>query len=403
MHLKSIVRLALVLGLTTGSAPMFHGAAAASETVETKAYFLHIEGRALPLKQALVNGVNVLGGAVISLSLPVNISGYTKAGLNTLQLDYVSDPKSNLTVIVEKRTPGPKTEEIAKIAVTADDSKGAVKTSSVSFNLPADGGTAVVGELSDADKEAIGKEFDRYYQALASAKADQLKALYRQSLTEHRKLSPESARFFENVLAREVAILKNKDLKLPPINREGLAFKVEGDIVKLFRQDNKPLIESNEINALVDPIMIEVGTTGKDKNGRPLKSAKPSKPKNGKRNLDAAPETAKQIFGPIEKDIEIPSSAFKPDGASAPAAPLEVKDKDGNVLAQEIKITDHSAVYDGSASSGIVEISNTAPVATLPVKTDVKERLVRFNLYFKPSKPDNSGKRVWTISLPPNA
>ena len=34
--------------------------------------------------------------------------------------------------------------------------------------------------------------------------------------------------------------------------------------------------------------------------------------------------------------------------------------------------------------------------------TSVKERLVRFNLYFRPSKPDRSGKRVWIISLPPN-
>jgi len=367
---------------------MFQCAAVAGETPETKAYFLHIDGRALPLKQALVNGVNVLGGAVVSLSLPVNISGYTRAGLNTLQVDYVSHPTSNLTVVVEKRTPGPKTEEIAKIAVSADDSKGALKSSSVSFNLPADGGTASVGELSSADKEAIGKEFDRYYKALASAKADQLRSLYRQSLTEQRKLSPESARFFENVIAREVMILKNKELKLSPIDKDGLAFKVEGDIVKLYRQNNKPLIESNEIAARIDPLMVEVGSSAKNKSAKSVKSIKPAEPADS-----------------TNKDIEIPATAFQPDGASRAPAPLEVTDKSGNIFAHEIPIGKTATVFDGAAGS-ITELGNTEPAiqsqSDLPVKTDVKERLVRFNLYFKPSKPDTSGKRVWVISLPPN-
>jgi len=392
MHLKSIIRLALVLNLTTQAAPMFQCAATAAESSETRAYFLHIEGRALPLKQALVNGVNVLGGAVISLSLPVNISGYTRAGLNTLQLDYVSDPKSNLTVVVEKRTPGPKTEEIAKIAVSADDSKGTLKSSAVSFNLPADGGTASVGELSEADKDAIGKEFDRYYKALASAKAEQLRALYRQSLTEQRKLSPESARFFENVLAREVTILKNKDLKLSPMDKDGLAFKVEGDIVKLYRQNNKPLIESNEIAARIDPLMVEVGKAKK------AKSAKATKTVKSAQHVD--PAVLAETGDRSEKDIEIPSTAFQPNGATK-AAPVEVTDKDGNVFAREISVGKAYTVFDGySADKQLGDV--TAIQQDLPVHTDVKERLVRFNLYFKPSKPDNSGKRVWVISLPPN-
>jgi hypothetical protein len=352
---------------------------ASSQAGEVKAYFLHIDGRALPLKQVLVNGTNVLGGSVISLSLPLNISGYTKAGLNTLQIEYISDPKSNLTVVVEKRTPGPKTEEIAKLAIAADDSKTAVKSTVVSFNLPADGGVASVGELKDVDKAAISEQFEHYYKALCSAKADQVRALYRQSLADERKLSPESARFFENVIAREVAILKNKDLRLEAFNQEGLVFKVEGDIVKLYRQDSKPLVESNEVDARIDPLMIEVGQ---------------DKPTAGKK---AGPK-ARALKANKDKVIEIPSSEFKPEAKASESKMAEVKTGDGTVIAKEITIEDSGPVFDGASSAK----TDNAEAFKSPVKTAVKERLVRFNLYFKPSKPDSAGKRVWIISLPPN-
>jgi len=386
MYRKPLISLAFLVAL---AAPVFSCMAAETSAVpgtvqpagvpaEVKAYFLHIDGRALPLRQALVNGVNVLGGAVISLTLPLNISGYTKAGLNNLVLDYTSDPKSNLTVRVEKRTPGPKTEEIAKIEIPAGDSQGSAKTRAISFNLPADGGVASVGDLNDADKAAIKEQFERYYKALASAKADQVRSLYRQSLSDERKLSPESARFFDNVIAREVAILKNRDLKLSPINNDGLAFKVEGDIVKLYRQDNKPLVESNEVDAQIDPLMIEVGT-GKSKSGKKTAAISSSSQRTHK-----------------AKDIEVQADAFKPADKKPESKEPEPKENQLVEVAREIPLEDDGKVFDGSAAP-----KPPAPDQP-PVRTAVKERLVRFNLYFKPSKPDSAGKRAWAISLPPN-
>jgi hypothetical protein len=378
---------------------------AADNPAPVKAYFLHIDGRALPVKQVLVNGVNVLGGAVVSLSLPVNISGYTKAGLNTLQVDYVSDPKSNLLVSVEKRTPGPKSEELAKIATTVEASNE-VKSATISFNLPEDGGAASVGALNDLDRASINEEFEHYYQALASAKADQVRGLYKQSLSEERKLSPENAHFFDNVLTREVQILKNKDLKLQPLNRDGLAYKVEGDVVKLYRHDARPLIESNEVVAKIAPILIEVGGKGQS----PVKAA------------------STDNVGDKDKDIEIPSEAFT-SGEKQGGKLLEVRGSDGSVLATEIPVKAEAPtekiekpLFDGSLPAvsdspqdlpkkntkkpSKKESEKQAKLARAEAensaKTAVKERLVRFNLYFKPSKADSSGKRSWAVSLPPN-
>jgi hypothetical protein len=240
--------------------------------------------------------------------------------------------------------------------------------------LPADGGLAGVGELSDADKAAIKELFDHYYKALASAKADQVRALYSKSLADERKLSPENARFFDNVIAREVAVLKNKELKLNPVNDDGLVFRVEGDAVKLYRQDSKPLVESNEVDANIAPLMIEVGTE-KSKPGKKAKAATGA------------------VRTPAHKDIEIKSSDFKAADVKDAVKPETAKNNDTPEVATEIPIDDSGQVFDGS-NPAKQSVSNE-----LPVKTAVKERLVRFNLYFKPSKPDSSGKRSWTISL----
>ena len=225
-----------------------------------------------------------------------------------MQLEYISDPKSNLMATIEKRTPGPHIEDLAKIEAAAEDSKEQ-KSKSVSFNLPADGGAASVSELSDSDKTAISNEFERYYQALSSARADQVRALYKTSLNEERKLSPESARFFDNVLTREVSILKNKDLKMNALSKDGLAFKVEGDLVKLYRQDSKPLIESNEVDARIDPLMIEVGpeqTKSKSNQSRTDKNKSDRAKVKNKIDKSQA-ETVSST-----KAIEIPTTAFKP-------------------------------------------------------------------------------------------
>jgi hypothetical protein len=228
------------------------------EKQDLSGYFLSFDGRALPVKQAAINGQPILSAPIVSLTLPVNVSGYVKPGLNELTVDFTSDPKVAMNIVIEKRTPGPKKEELAKLSLAANQSNGAPQTQKISFNLPKDASVSAISELSEADKKAIEKQLQNYWTALSERKAEKLRALYRDSLEGERKLCPENASFFDKILNKEASVIRNQNIKLDPVDTTGLSYKVEGDKVKLYREDKKPLVSSNEVDVQIDPVMIEV-------------------------------------------------------------------------------------------------------------------------------------------------
>ncbi len=238
-------------------------ATSAVEKRELTGYFLTFNGRALPVKQASINGAGILTAPIISLTLPVNISGFVRPGLNELAVEYISDAKTPMNLLVEKRTAGPKKEELAKLVLPADQSSRAMTTKKISFSLPSDQVTSKIEKLSDDDKKSIEQELQNYWNALSEHKGERLKAIYKDSLDDERKLCPESASFFDKILVREASVLRNPAIKLEPLDTTGLNFKVEGDRVKLYREDKKPLLVSNEVDVQTEPVMVEVQGKGK--------------------------------------------------------------------------------------------------------------------------------------------
>ncbi len=105
---------------------------------ELSGYFISFNGSARSVSSAKLNGQNVLSAPIVTLTLPVNISGYLVPGANELVLDYISNPKDAMTVLIEKRTVGPKKEEVAKVVLAANESNGAAAKKTISFNLPKD-------------------------------------------------------------------------------------------------------------------------------------------------------------------------------------------------------------------------------------------------------------------------
>lgn len=225
---------------------------------ELSGYFISFNGSARSVSQAKLNGQNVLSAPIVTLTLPVNISGYLVPGANELVLDYISNPKDAMTILIEKRTVGPKKEEVAKVVLAANETNGAAAKKTISFNLPKDKPSKAIKSLSDDDKKAIEKELQNYWTALNERKPDKLRAIYRDSLEDERKLSPESAAYFDKILNREASLLRNPGIKLAPLEPTGLTFKIEGDAVKLYREDKKPLLTSNEVDVQIEPVMIEV-------------------------------------------------------------------------------------------------------------------------------------------------
>jgi len=347
--------------------------AASTTKTESKAYVLRLSGIALPLKSATMGGVNLLGGPILSLTLPVNISGYVKPGLNQLELEYISDPKSDFTIVIEKRTPGPKTEEIAKITVPANDSKGVLAKKTLSFNIAKGEETKTITELTDADKRAILTQFETYYNTLKEHKSEKLKQLYKPCLETERKLVPETTRFFEKVVNREAQKVRNPNIELPALDKEGLAFKIEGDKVRLYRENNKALLLSNEIEVAPSSVMFEVQPATPAKSSAKAKTTKSKE--SGKKSANKAEQTKEQLTQVVAEETS--------DGGTKISAPNE----------KEMQVI--------SGVHGVDQVvTPTTPAPTAP-KSLIKENLVRFNLYFM---KDESGESEggWTLAIPPN-
>lgn len=347
--------------------------AASTTKTESKAYVLRLSGIALPLKSATMGGVNLLGGPILSLTLPVNISGYVKPGLNQLELEYISDPKSDFTIVIEKRTPGPKTEEIAKITVPANDSKGVLAKKTLSFNIAKGEETKTITELTDADKKAILTQFETYYNTLKEHKSEKLKQLYKPCLETERKLVPETTRFFEKVVNREAQKVRNPNIELPALDKEGLAFKIEGDKVRLYRENNKALLLSNEIEVAPSSVMFEVQPATPAKSSAKAKTTKSKE--SGKKSANKAEQTKEQLTQVVAEETS--------DGGTKISAPNE----------KEMQVI--------SGVHGVDQVVTPATPAPTAPKSLIKENLVRFNLYFM---KDESGESEggWTLAIPPN-
>lgn len=219
-------------------------------------YFVLIDGKALPLKNVMVNGNNVLGGSVVTLGLPINITSSVRAGLNKMTLECITDPKIDLVARVEKRLEGPKKEEVGRIVVKAGEGAGKPIQREVSFNVATATNLKPV-ELTDSDKTDIEKLIESYYSALDKKNAGELRRLYAGALKVGKKVFPESAVLFEKRLDKEVKLLKNPSLKMKPYLKAELNFKVDGDRVWLTRKDGQPLMESNEIETTSDSFFSE--------------------------------------------------------------------------------------------------------------------------------------------------
>lgn len=348
---------------------------ATSSKIDSKAYVLRISGIALPLKSATMGGVNLLGGPILSLTLPVNISGYVKPGLNNLELEYISDPKSDFTIVIERRTPGPKTEELAKITVPANDSKGVLAKKTLSFNIAKGEETKTITELTEADKKAILSQFETYYNTLKEHKSEKLRQLYKPCLETERKLVPETTKFFEKVVNREAQKVRNPNIELPAIDKEGLAFKIEGDKVRLYRENNKALLLSNEIEVPPSSVMFEVQPAVPAKTETKTKSVK-SKTKEVSKKSDKKAVLDKEHVTQVVAEETT-------DSGSKISAPNE----------KEMQVISGVHGVDGTAAE-------TKPAPATP-KSLIKENLVRFNLYFMKDE-SGEGEGGWTLAIPPN-
>lgn len=224
-------------------------------------YFLILEGRGMPVKQVILNGTNVLGGSVLSVKMPINVTDEIVKGLNELEVDFVSDTKVGLTTRIERRTEGPKVTEVVKLSSKAGESDGKLLHKTLSFNLSKAPYKEKELKVTDDDKKVILSKVQEYYEALKGKDAGKLRDIYSKALKKEGKICPENADYFNKVLKKEIALLRRDTVTMSPFSTDDVMLEVEENVVKVLRKDRKPLMQSNEIELEVEPLLTEVGET----------------------------------------------------------------------------------------------------------------------------------------------
>ncbi len=222
-------------------------------------YFLVIEGRGMPIKQIVVNKTNVLGGSALYMTTPINITEEVKKGANELEVDFVSDAKEGITTRIERRQDGPKIKEIVRVTAAANESKGEVSHKSVSFNVESEPVKISKVELSEQDKQDILSLVQSYYDTLKNKNTGKLKDLYSNAMKQENRICPEHVNYFGKALKKEITLLKKDKVEMQPFSINDVMLEVEQDHVKVLRKDRKPLMQSNEIEIEVEPLLTEVG------------------------------------------------------------------------------------------------------------------------------------------------
>ncbi|MBX9667836.1 MAG: hypothetical protein K2X93_09475 [Candidatus Obscuribacterales bacterium] len=221
-------------------------------------YFLHVNGKGMPVKHVLINGVNVLGGSVISLTMPINITKALKSGLNDMKVKFVSHDKEGLITIVERRKDGPEKHEVLRMALEPNASNGAEVEKELVFNVDPAPEPPEKIELTQDDRQKLFGLVESYYAALKKKNPSKLRALYQPALTQEKRIFPEGADFFSKVLEKEIVLLKRKDVKMGSFDSNEIMLEQEGDKIKALRKDRKPMMESNEVDVNVDTMLAEV-------------------------------------------------------------------------------------------------------------------------------------------------
>ncbi|MCA9801197.1 MAG: hypothetical protein KC777_04390 [Cyanobacteria bacterium HKST-UBA02] len=215
---------------------------------EKERYMLCLSGRCKSIQEVRLNEFEVLGGPVLSVLVPLDVSKKVRAGLNTLKVRCRPDPdpRESLRVVLERRAPGPKKEKVASLTMSAREGEEKSLESEVAFNIVGDSaledGAGI--KLVDSDRQAIRSLVDDYLKAVREHDIARLRKLFAPALKEESRYRPESADYYKSSLNNEIAFLSRGELDCPESGE--LELTADGDRVIASRKDAKPFYRSSE-------------------------------------------------------------------------------------------------------------------------------------------------------------
>ncbi|MBZ0187890.1 MAG: hypothetical protein K8F91_16710 [Candidatus Obscuribacterales bacterium] len=226
---------------------------------------LCLSGKSRAIEEVRLNGVDVLGGAIQSIDLPVYVSDKLHSGLNTVEIKALPDQVESLSLHIERRLPGPKKETLVRISLRPIPAESGQKNleRSAAFNLDKPEPTPL--KLSNKDKSEIVELLGRYLIALKNKDIGRLKKLILPGIKMEARIAPEIAEFYRGTLNREIAILSKCDLTISQPSISETAITTVGERVRVSRLDGKPLFTSNIVDIKIDtPLSAIADSENKD-------------------------------------------------------------------------------------------------------------------------------------------
>ena len=224
--------------------------AIARENDIVPAHFLVVEGDVGPGDfLVLVNGQPVIRNTRVP-GLPPYVTNLLRNGANLLGVQFTSAPEQPLDIRIEERFPNEKTHGVlVRFHANANEFTTA-STRQLSFTAHPKLLPPI--QITDADKAAILKLVQTFYDTLVRKDGAGVMALFAPALEEARAVYPEGADYGQHAMQDLASFAQSPAIVMEPYSPAGIEIVPNRRVVSVRRTDGMPVFNSNQITAGVN-------------------------------------------------------------------------------------------------------------------------------------------------------
>lgn len=233
---------------------------------EIPAQFLRFDGEVGQGGYAFsINGQPVLRNQRIP-GLPVYVSPLLKDGANVLEVQFTSDARQPMEIVIEERYPsGAPARELARFQALAGQFPEQT-IQQVEFTAHPRAIPNV--QLTEKDRADIIELIKHFHETLTTRVPENVTALFGPAIDAVRGIYPEGANFAHREMTNLGEVTQFALFKMEPFDPEGLEFQVRGNVATVYRQNGNAVLRSNEVTG---PINGSVGNSRVDARVVPVK------------------------------------------------------------------------------------------------------------------------------------
>lgn len=225
-------------------------------------YFIKVEGNGGPFFKLSINGKTIMEGTPIDkYNIPLHVTRDLKNGINRMQVEYLSDEKEALTIILEgrERRENKKTGQVL-FTSPAGESQGKIAKKEIQFKVELTLLNEGMFIMSDHDRQSIKELVRNFYNAISKKDKRKALAFFETAAKEEGVIYPEYVKFYLDTLASSFdQLFPSPEFKMEPLELKGFMFKTRGEIATASHADGSPIFQSREVEVMEDMVYMEDG------------------------------------------------------------------------------------------------------------------------------------------------